>query len=661
MTTILPIEQGGTNEITNIYTKSTGLLWGGAITIHSGATGIDVAPGEGIIFDDYTDPTKPTYTKVTWGAKSNQIPSDIATSVSREVAIDINGNVVFSSLADFTPQEHRENIIIGWADSIDLTTITGVKTEPDFNGDLANQSRDGWASLNAFNAGGSGSNNYSASSNTLEIKKSLGYTFDKNTNYVNDPENPHITTNVAEDPCTIYYYYQSAPNVWVNDSPSVSVIDPDQYDTGTGLASVPTDNWTIQVISMYADPLYHDIQYGQRYYSSKEAAGIALFDDINLNPYNEPDIYRCFLIVKQGATDLSDSTQAEFINAGRGGLYAVGKLAKSRVANLGDLVNVSVPSPIAGQILGYNGLKYVMTNPAPVSAGKGILYYFQNGASGISTYETIDIVPDTASVQDESIVVNNETKDFEAYSTVDPLGRITLQAGIWTFNAYCYATPSDAITTLLFDVYKRVSGGTETLLFTTESADINNTTVALQTFNSTPQPAYTILATDILVIKIRAKTTHTSNVTVHFVHSGNTYVSNVETPLATLHNQLPGLDGGTAGEYYHLTQAEATVVGNTSGTNNGDDAVNSNYSGLATSKQDTLISTSNIKSINGASILGAGNLTVTGTVPDIALNLLTQISDKVITAGYCGYVSDYYEITDNYELEVGLGAIFEIG
>jgi hypothetical protein len=62
----------------------------------------------------------------------------------------------------------------------------------------------------------------------------------------------------------------------------------------------------------------------------------------------------------------------------------------------------------------------------------------------------------------------------------------------------------------------------------------------------------------------------------------------------------------------YVTDAQATVIGNTSGTNTGDNAVNSLYSGLAASKQDTLVSATNIKTINGSSILGSGDLVVSG-------------------------------------------------
>jgi len=61
-----------------------------------------------------------------------------------------------------------------------------------------------------------------------------------------------------------------------------------------------------------------------------------------------------------------------------------------------------------------------------------------------------------------------------------------------------------------------------------------------------------------------------------------------------------------------VTDSEKTVIGNTSGTNSGDNATNSQYSGLAASKQDTLVSGSNLKTINGETLLGSGNITITG-------------------------------------------------
>jgi len=57
---------------------------------------------------------------------------------------------------------------------------------------------------------------------------------------------------------------------------------------------------------------------------------------------------------------------------------------------------------------------------------------------------------------------------------------------------------------------------------------------------------------------------------------------------------------------------------NLSGTNTGDNATNSQYSGLAASKQDTLVSGTNIKTINSTSLLGSGNITISASASGIA-------------------------------------------
>jgi hypothetical protein len=64
----------------------------------------------------------------------------------------------------------------------------------------------------------------------------------------------------------------------------------------------------------------------------------------------------------------------------------------------------------------------------------------------------------------------------------------------------------------------------------------------------------------------------------------------------------------------YVTDANLTVIQNTSGTNTGDNATNSQYSGLATSKQDTLVSGTNIKTVNSTSLLGSGNIAVEPTI-----------------------------------------------
>lgn len=78
--------------------------------------------------------------------------------------------------------------------------------------------------------------------------------------------------------------------------------------------------------------------------------------------------------------------------------------------------------------------------------------------------------------------------------------------------------------------------------------------------------------------------------------------------------------------------------GTCSGTNTGDNAVNSLYSGLASSKQDTLVSTVNIKSVNGVSILGSGDLTITGAGGDVTGPSSSVDDDIVLFNGVSGKI-----------------------
>jgi len=75
----------------------------------------------------------------------------------------------------------------------------------------------------------------------------------------------------------------------------------------------------------------------------------------------------------------------------------------------------------------------------------------------------------------------------------------------------------------------------------------------------------------------------------------------------------------------YVTDAQATVIGNTSGTNTGDNATNSQYSGLAASKQDALVSGTNIKTLEGQSLLGSGNIDL--AKGDVGLGNVDNTSD----------------------------------
>ena len=57
-----------------------------------------------------------------------------------------------------------------------------------------------------------------------------------------------------------------------------------------------------------------------------------------------------------------------------------------------------------------------------------------------------------------------------------------------------------------------------------------------------------------------------------------------------------------------------SAVANLSGTNTGDNATNTQYSGLAASKQNALVSGTNIKTVNGNNLLGSGDVSISSAV-----------------------------------------------
>jgi hypothetical protein len=103
-----------------------------------------------------------------------------------------------------------------------------------------------------------------------------------------------------------------------------------------------------------------------------------------------------------------------------------------------------------------------------------------------------------------------------------------------------------------------VAGTVWKLLFALPTSPALTTTIA-QYDNTTTQPAFTVTA----LTKLGGITfvTSTGVRTVTTTYNGTTRNTHLSSPLAVLHNQLGGLQGGTATENYHLTDAEYTGTG----------------------------------------------------------------------------------------------------
>jgi len=144
------------------------------------------------------------------------------------------------------------------------------------------------------------------------------------------------------------------------------------------------------------------------------------------------------------------------------------------------------------------------------------------------------------------------------------------------------------------------------------------------------------------------------------IDTADARLSDARTPTAHTHVEADITDLGTYSTDIHANIIALNAVTGTNtgdqvipvtgvdfdpvGTDNSDNnAVNTLYSGLATSKQDTLVSATNIKTINGTTILGSGDLVVDGgaTGSDVAYDVITWDANTDVPTK--NVISDLYE------------------
>jgi len=300
-----------TVDALNINNLSTGLDKGGLVSVNGGDnTLIDVTAGRGYIIDSTTDPDNPTKTEVSWTIKTGYSltttasPGDV---VAIFLSIDSAGDII--ERPDLPTSEERRNTIdLGLVARNDADQIVlAVNTPTNFIHNPASQVQDFMESWGAFSIEG---NDISPNAANLEIKKATGTVFRNGVNARVNGKNPHTKTCVAQTPVSPFNYkLGDGTDVTL----TATVIDPDNYDDGSSTpAVIPTDKFTVQRISIFGEGIV-EILYGQEVFNLMSEAKAALPTIDFIIPIDSKGaIALAYVILKQGATDLSDETQAEF-------------------------------------------------------------------------------------------------------------------------------------------------------------------------------------------------------------------------------------------------------------------------------------------------------------------------------------------------------------
>jgi hypothetical protein len=118
--------------------KSTGLYYGGVLSIGSPTSTFSISAGAGQVVDHSTTPGTVGFTGVTWTVKSNLTVTNLATNLISWIGIDESGTVI-QQVTSFTNVQRRSIIVLGVIVHVDNTVVNAVNNEQHPHVDVAGQ------------------------------------------------------------------------------------------------------------------------------------------------------------------------------------------------------------------------------------------------------------------------------------------------------------------------------------------------------------------------------------------------------------------------------------------------------------------------------------------------------------------------------------------
>lgn len=380
--------------------ESTGVLSGFALTINADPTKFNLAAGVAGFADYSSNPAQPTRSVLSYAGGTALAVPGLASAATTYVGIDSSGTVI-QQVTPFTNTQRRSVAIIGLLVHTNLTIVNAVNT---ILGPLRagiNQVHDYLEYRGPLSKGLV----YSANGANLNINRSAGSIFKFGANFQNSTLDPHVVTFGSGT--TISFRYRTRNGEVTSD---VTAIDPNQYDLAGTLTPVASNRYTIQHIVIFQSGLTR-IQYGQALYTSLDAA-VAAF---NVEDYtveqnmNDNGVFRCWLIVRGGTTDLTDTARVKFITAtntstsvssslglpqtgsadfGSANLLTTGNVSGAAITGTGTVSGAALTATgnVSGVDLVLTGKEALsaISDPTAPSAGTGVLYGFSQAG---------DIVP----------------------------------------------------------------------------------------------------------------------------------------------------------------------------------------------------------------------------------------------------------------------------
>lgn len=302
-------------NVQNMLSLNSGILTGGVVTINADTTKFDVTAGTGVIVN-WDNPDNPTLTEVSWGAFTAQTIPAMAATYTR-IYIDSNGDLVKVSGGADTPASRRNYIVLPLISHSNGSTINAISTNNKRAYEEVEAINDYLKALGPIVNGclvfANGAN--------LNLNRAAGTFTTLWANSTIDPQDPCNKTMYAATAASFTTAYRNGVGGQVFGAATTSV-PVTQYDNGTGTLATMTNNYfTIHRLFLFATGEM-TLVYGQFQYSSLTNALDAISSENFIYP---PSLMQgrsiCSLIVQKGATDLSNTTQARFVNTREVGGY----------------------------------------------------------------------------------------------------------------------------------------------------------------------------------------------------------------------------------------------------------------------------------------------------------------------------------------------------
>jgi hypothetical protein len=350
--------------------SSTGVFEFTGITTASPTT-FTVAPVKGWIVDDTTNPLSPQLYYVSYSGGTHT--ATYVTTATETWIYLTSGGTISQSNIPLTDQERRQNIFLGKLGHANKTSIINSFSQPDFVLSPLSQLRDMFNPIGFVNGGIRPSPN----GVNLSFNTSAGYLHGLGINFGNDILNPNAIYVTGTSPCTFQYRTQTGGT-----ASNTTLVDPTKYDVGGVVTSLSGTKATNQRIYLVQNGVFR-VQYGQTEYSNltQAIAGISSENFVEFSNFENNGILVGILSVLSSATDLTDTSKAQFFNVSKFGDSA-GAAGGSATTTLQQAYNNSTtPEITTNSLLGALSVKNGTGNADNVTR----LFEGQTGTNGVTS------------------------------------------------------------------------------------------------------------------------------------------------------------------------------------------------------------------------------------------------------------------------------------